>query len=267
MWKMVSLALSFALHQPVPLCLVFRRTVTVLIWLHLPYIFSLRRLMSSDGANAFVSHSLSCRPPFNCCFSYSCRQKVVFAASLPCVSVTGILPALCVSGVVCVCERACLYVCVHVCLCVYVCASTSVESRLLLCQCQVWRMVPLVKDSLSRCTGLPTLFRRAKCLHLMLDLCYLSMKLQLRTSYTCGTGRVISSIPACGHEHKWSSLLLCHPILLLTCRQFLPSAVFEISNVVAHKVFVGWPYGQYSAWLRLAGIIPKAQMFVSPCHT
>lgn len=100
-----------------PLCLVFRRTVTVLIWLLLPYIFLLCRLMSSDGANAFVLCSLSCRPSFNCCFSYSCRQKVVFAASLPRVSVTGILPALCVS----VSVWACLYVCVHVRLCVWEC--------------------------------------------------------------------------------------------------------------------------------------------------
>lgn len=128
-------------------------------------------------------------------------------------------------------------------------------------------MVPLVKDSLLCCTGLPTLFQRAKCLYLMLDLCYLSMKLQMRTSYTCGTSRVISSIPACGHKHKWSSLLLCHPILVLTCRQLLPLAVFEISNVFAHKVFVGWPYGQYLAWPRLIGIIPKGQKFLSPCHT
>lgn len=82
-------------------------------------------------------------------------------------------------------------------------------------------MVPLVKDSLSHCTGLPTLFQRAKCLYLMLNLCYMSMKLQLKTSYTCGTRWVISSIPACRHEHKSSSLLLCHSILLLTCGQFL----------------------------------------------
>lgn len=125
-------------------------------------------------------------------------------------------------------------------------------------------MVLLVKDSLSCCTGLPTLFRGAKCLYLMLDLCYLSMKLQLRTSYTFGTSWVISSILACGHEHKWSSLLLCNPILLVTHRQFLTSTLFEIWN---HKVSVQWPYGQYPAWPRLIGIFPKNQMFVASCHT
>lgn len=47
-----------------------------------------------------------CRPPFNCCFSYSCRQKVVFTASLPCVSVMGIYPAFCeCMCVLCVCVR------------------------------------------------------------------------------------------------------------------------------------------------------------------
>lgn len=100
--------------------------MTALIWLHLPYIFSLRRLMSSDGANAFVSHSLSCRPPFNCCFSYSCRQKVVFAASLRCMSVTGILPELCV----CVCVWGCVYVCAGMHVCMRACLS------LCLCMCE-----------------------------------------------------------------------------------------------------------------------------------
>lgn len=104
-----------------PLCLVFRRTVTALIWLHLPYIFCLCRLMSSDGVNAFVSRSLSCRPSFNCCFSYSCRQKVVFAASLPCVSVTGILPALCVCVCVCAGMHVSVCACLSLCLCMCVC--------------------------------------------------------------------------------------------------------------------------------------------------
>lgn len=131
----------------------------------------------------------------------------------------------CVCACVCVGVRLRAYMSVFVtiyCICVYVCVGTSVEETLLLCQCQVWRTVPLVKDSLSCCTGLPTLFRRAKCLYLMLDLCYLSMKLQLKTSYTCGMGWVISSVPACGHEHKWSSFHLCHSILLLTFRQLIP---------------------------------------------
>lgn len=88
----------------------------MLIWLHLPYIFSLCRLMSSDGVNAFVSHSLSLMQTlFQLWFSYSCRQKVVFAASRLCVSVTGILPALCVG--LCVGMHACVHACLSLCLC------------------------------------------------------------------------------------------------------------------------------------------------------
>lgn len=104
-------------------------------------------------------------------------------------------------------------------------------------------MVPLVKDSLSYSTGLPTLFRRAKCLYLMLDLCYLSMKPQLKTSNTCGTRWVIFSIPACGH--KLNRFFICHPIQLLTRSQLLLSVGFEISIVVDHEFL----------WERLMGII------------
>lgn len=39
--------------------------MTALIWLHLPYIFSLCRLMSSDGANASISRSLSHADPLS----------------------------------------------------------------------------------------------------------------------------------------------------------------------------------------------------------
>lgn len=192
------------------------------------HIFSLCRLMSSDGANAFVSHSFSQAVPLSTVvFLILVDRKLFLLPPFPaCPWQAYFLHSVC--GVVCTGVRARTYMCVCMCVfvpmyvCMYVCVHTSVKQKLLSCQCQVWRMVPLVKDSFSHCTGLPTLFRRAKCLYLMLDLCYLSMKLQLRTSYTFGTGWVISSIPPCGHEHKWSGLVLCHPILSLTCYQPTP---------------------------------------------
>lgn len=209
--------------------------------------------MSSDGLNAFVSHSLFYADPLsNVFFFLFLLTESCFAASFLYVSVTGILPVLCVCIVLCADKCACKSLCL--CMCGY---FSRVE--LLLCQCQKWRMVLLVKDSLLCCTGLPTLFRRANCLYLMLDLCYLSIK----TSHTFGTRWVISSIPACGHERKLSSLLLCHSILLLTCRQFLLPTAFEISIVVAHKVFIGWPFGQYSPW---PSLLAPFQMLKCFCH-
>lgn len=106
----------------------------MLIWLHLPYIFSLCRLMSSDRVNAFVSHSLSLMQTlFQLWFSYSCRQKVVFPASLLCMPVTGILPALCAE----------LSVGMHVCVCVFVsvCAFVCASLSLCLCMCEYFSEV------------------------------------------------------------------------------------------------------------------------------
>lgn len=169
----------------------------------------------------WLTFSLSCRPPFNCCFSYSCRQKVVFAASHPCVSVTGIFPAFC--ACVCVCAGMHVYVCrlsLSLCMCVYMCEYFSGAEA-------AFMSVPSIENG-SASEGQPlllhwasTLFRRAKCLYLMLNLCYLSMKLQLRTCYTCGTDWVIFFIAACGYELKCRNLLLCHPLLSLTCGQLL----------------------------------------------
>lgn len=211
--------------------------------------------MSSDAENAFDLRFLSCRPPFNRCFSYSCRQKVVFAASLPCMSVTGILPEFCVSwyvclcvccacGGVCVCVREHACICARVCLCFYICVLVldvwvlQVEQKQLLCQCQVWRMVPQVKDSLFAALGFPLCSQRAKFLYLMLDLCYLSMKLQLRTSYTCGTGWVISSKPACGQQRKWNSfasLLPCIVIRLPPASSFQQALIYQYSCTQSHS--------------------------------
>lgn len=201
--------------------------MTAFIWLHLPYIF----FPSADWWVLTERMPLSRIPSLK-----QSRFQLLFFLFLSTESCFCCLPSLrvrdrhtscivCVCGVVCTGVQACTYMCVCMCVfvpmyvCMYICVHTSVKQKLLSCQCQVWRMVPLVKDSFSHCTGLPTLFRRAKCLYLMLDLCYLSMKLQLRTSYTFGTSWVISSIPPCGHEHKWNGLVLCHPILSLTCYQ------------------------------------------------
>lgn len=106
-----------------PLCLVFRRTVTALIWLHLPYIFPLCRLMSSDGVYAFVLRSVFLslmQTPFQLLFFLFLSIESCFCC-LPslrvrdrhtsCIVYVGL--RVCVSG--------------HVCLCVYVCVSTSVE--------------------------------------------------------------------------------------------------------------------------------------------
>lgn len=82
--------------------------MTVYIWLYLVYMLSLCRPVRSEWSK-HLCLTPSSGPAFKCCFSYSCRQKVVLAASLSCVSVTGILPAFCV------CVRGCLPLCLHMC--------------------------------------------------------------------------------------------------------------------------------------------------------
>lgn len=147
--------------------------------------------MSFDGAAAFVSLSPSPSrsffqllfflfPPTESCFRRlsslyvrdrhtSCSLRVWLVRACVCARALACLPA-------CVCLSLCL------CMSEY---FSGVEAAFM--------SVPSVENGsvsegqpLSRCTGLPTLFRRAKCLHLMLDLCYLSMKLLVKTSYASG---------------------------------------------------------------------------------
>lgn len=59
---------------------------------------------------------------------------------------------------------------------------------------------------------------------------------------------MISSIPACGQEHKLRIFARCHPISPPRRQLLLVSAAFELSIVVAYKASVRRPYGQYSAW-------------------
>lgn len=89
-------------------------TMTVFIWLHLMAVDIFPLQTDAFWWSECLCLTLSCGPAFKCCFSYSCQQKVVFAASFPCMSTTGILPVFCV----CVCVvgvHGCLPLCLHMC--------------------------------------------------------------------------------------------------------------------------------------------------------
>lgn len=124
------LKVSLALHQPIPSVLCYGEDSDSVHMVASPlHIFSLCRLMSSDGANAFVSHSFSqavplstvvflilvdrklfLLPPFP-----ACPWQAYFLHSV-CV---GLCAQVCGHARICVC--ACVSLSLCMCVCTYVC--------------------------------------------------------------------------------------------------------------------------------------------------
>lgn len=234
MWKGFAqgfLDSQFALHQLVPPVLCSGGQ-----WQHSYGCISLTYFSSADWWVLTEPVPLTCilslmQTNFQLLFFLVLCQKVVFAASFPCMSVTGILPALYVCVCVCLCKNA--HICVYVCLCFRVCECVyfgGLEAAFM--------SVPSVENGSASegqplcCTGLPTLFPKSQMPSS--DVGSLLLVHETTTEnilYLWDWLSDLSHIPACGREHKWSRLLRCHPILLLSCCQRLLSAVFDMWKI------------------------------------
>lgn len=130
MWKKVSLALSSLAASLSPLSCVQEDSDNAHMVVSSLHIFPLQSDEFWRTECLCLTHSLPLShadPLSTVVFLIPVDRKLFFAASLPCVSVTGILPALCVC--VCwgreVCRNACMCVCACLSLCLCMCEYFS----------------------------------------------------------------------------------------------------------------------------------------------